>query len=78
MTEGDSASLTGTMPMYYVTDPNETARLIQSLLEKDTPPVVIPAPITQSSHPLVTPSTDRISSKEHAYDTREKIRDVLR
>lgn len=35
MTEGDNLSMTGTMPMYYVTAPNETGRLIQSMLNRE-------------------------------------------
>jgi hypothetical protein len=35
MTEWDNQSMTGTMPMYYVTAPNETGRLIQSMLNRE-------------------------------------------
>ena len=73
MTEGDSASMTGTMPMYYVTDPNETARLIQSLLEKQ-----LSTPTSRETENIPENDDASITSREHAYDTREKIRDVLR
>ena len=34
MSEGDVHGMAGTMPMYYVTAPNETGRLIQSMIDR--------------------------------------------
>lgn len=34
MSEGDAHGMAGTMPMYYVTAPNETGRLIQSMIDR--------------------------------------------
>jgi hypothetical protein len=67
MTEGDNLSLTGTMPMYYVTAPNETGRLIQSMLNREitNEPLIpiapkLPADETQSTQ---IPLTEEISSE---------------
>ncbi len=62
MTEGDNMSMTGTMPMYYVTAPNETGRLIQSMLNREATeePLIPIAP---------TLPADNISSTQVPQDT---------
>ena len=55
-------SMTGTMPMYYVTAPNETGRLIQSMLNREATeePLIPIAP---------TLPADNISSTQVPQDT---------
>jgi hypothetical protein len=88
MTEGDNMSLTGTMPMYYVTAPNETGRLIQSMLNREltNEPLIpiapkLPADETQATQVPVAADTDdesKIGPREVSYDVKEIVRDVLR
>jgi hypothetical protein len=67
LTEGDSQTMIGTMSMYYVTNPDGVVANIQSLLD-----------ISRRGEPQEQASTRESGSEEHALDTREKIRDVLR
>ena len=94
MTEGDNQSMTGTMPMYYVTAPNETARLIQSMLNRELteePLIPIspklpadtlsPTKIPEKKHTGTTSQTSKsqkIGPKEVSYDVKGTVRDVLR
>jgi hypothetical protein len=88
MTEGDNLSLTGTMPMYYVTAPNETGRLIQSMLNREVTqePLIpiapkLPADMTQSTQ--IPPQSEentidtKIGPREVSYDVKWTVRDVL-
>lgn len=83
MTEGDVSSTTGTLPMYYVTAPNETARLIQSMLNRELTeePLIsiaptLPADGIHSTHapkraensPVIKP--EKIGSKDVSYDVK--------
>ena len=52
------------MLMYYVTDPNETIRLIQSLISN------------QAEHHTESQQTFP-ESIEHTHDTQEKVKEVL-
>ena len=90
MTEGDNQTMTGTMPMYYVTAPNETGRLIQSMLNREftEEPLIpiapkLPADKTSSSqmpekHKATTEDLEKIGHKDVSYDVKETVRDVLR
>lgn len=89
MTEGDNMSMTGTMPMYYVTAPNETGRLIQSMLNREATeePLIPIAPtlpadnISSTQVPQETPEEsvwEKIGPKEVTYDVKWIVRDVLR
>ncbi len=91
MTEGDSHSMMGTMPMYYVTAPNETGRQIQSMLDRnETQEPMIPiAPIlaadeTQSielekkEEKQTEKQKNTIGTREVSHDVKSTIRDVLR
>lgn len=72
LTEWDTQAMMGTMSMYYVTNPDEIVSGIQSLLDaNDTKWVEIVPPKT-----IIEP-TIQIGTKEHSYDTRNKVRDVL-
>jgi hypothetical protein len=91
MTEWDNLSMTGTMPMYYVTAPNETGRLIQSMLNRElTEEPLIPiaqklpadkesaTKIPEKKHDEAHGKWKKISHKEVAYDVKWVVRDVLR
>lgn len=93
LTEWDNQSMTGTMPMYYVTAPNETGRLIQSMLNRELTeePIISIAPTLPADglHPTHTPkkieitvnqpnNTDIKWHKNVSYDVKETVRDVLR
>ncbi len=78
LTEGDTQAMMGTMSMYYVTDPDNVVSNIQSLL--DTPE---DKQIQRKEVEPIMPAHPRkidyeISVKEHTFDTRGRIRDVLR
>lgn len=88
MTEWDSVSM-GTMPMYYVTAPNETGRLIQSMLNREATeePLIPIAPTlpsddissTQVPHDsMEEPLWEKIGAKNVSLDVKGTIRDVLR
>lgn len=91
MTEWDNQSMTGTMPMYYVTAPNETWRLIQSMLNREVTeePLIsiaptLPADTKQSTKiPEIINkesndwSTGKIGPKEVTYDVKWTVRAVL-
>ena len=62
------------MTMYYVTDPDGVVASIQALLKEARDNYG--ATIIESQ--TIINETDTISSGEHALDTREKVRDVLR
>ena len=62
------------MTMYYVTDPDGVVASIQGLLKEARDNYG--ATIIESQ--TIINETDAISSDEHALDTREKVRDVLR
>jgi hypothetical protein len=72
-TEGDSLAMMGTMSMFYVTDPDGVVANIQSLLdaekEEKKQPITL---ITQ-----IQGEEKAVGIKEHSYDTRSKVRDVL-
>ncbi len=83
MTEGDSLSMTGTMPMHYVTAPNETGRLIQSMLNREATeePLIsiaptLPADGKQSTKIPEMPNKEssetsaKIGPKEVTYDVK--------
>ncbi len=74
LTEGDTTDMLGTMTMYYVTDPDGVVASIQTILKeaRDMEGTTI-----VESQTIINENT-RINSDEHAFDTREKIRDVLR
>ncbi len=74
LTEGDTEMMMGTMSMYYVTDPDKVVASIQTVLRevKDFRGTTI-----VESQTIIN-ERDTITSDEHALDTREKIRDVLR
>lgn len=83
MTEWDSNS-TGTLPMYYVTAPNETARLIQSMLDREhtKEPLIPIAPKLPADGDKATripkpPHTEKIGHKHISYDVKWTVRDVL-
>lgn len=92
MTEGDSHTMLGSMPMYYVTAPNETGRQIQSMIdhteheEKRIP--IAPSLPADQEHVVETPTTreaptqqrgdGKIGSREVSYDVKGTVRDVLR
>lgn len=75
LTEGDTQAMMGTMSMYYVTNPDEIVAGIQSLLDEDEQ---IQKP-SEKDIPRNTEATTGkpLWTKEHSYDTRSKIRDVL-
>jgi hypothetical protein len=85
MTEGDNLSMTGTMPMYYVTAPNETGRLIQSMLNREaTKEPLIPIGPTlpadgkeETKIPKEEPEKANIGTKDVNYDVKSIVRDVL-
>ena len=67
----------GTMSMHYVTNPDDVVAGIQSLLDapeekKGTLSPHQNTPIAQTPEKI-----QQIGTKEHAYDTRSKVRDVL-
>lgn len=65
----------GIMSMNYVTNPDDVVTGIQSLLDT-TKEDINPSP--QKDIPIQpTEKIQRVGSKEHAYDTRNKVRDVL-
>lgn len=74
LTEGDNSSMMGTMSMYYVTDPDGVVANIQSLLDEEKEEMMKPtkAPTLPTHEEL-----QNIGTKEHSYDTRSKVRDVL-
>lgn len=75
LTEGDTQAMMGTMSMYYVTDPDEVVAGIQSLLDEDEQ---IQKPREQDIPKSTETMTGKpLWTKEHSYDTRSKIRDVL-
>ncbi len=86
MTEWDSNS-TGTLPMYYVTAPNETARLIQSMLDpeqtKEPNIPIAPKLPDDGTHDTKIPKHyasakwSTISHKHVTYDVKGTVRDVL-
>ena len=91
MTEWDSSTTTGTLPMYYVTAPNETARLIQSMLNRELTeePLIpiapsLPADNTSSTQvpeklqEATADTSQKIWHKDVSYDVSETVRDVLR
>ncbi len=92
MTEWDNQSMTGTMPMYYVTAPNETGRLIQSMLNREATeePLISIAPTLPADglHSTHTPKkaentphiekAEKIWHKDVSYDVKWTVRDVLR
>jgi hypothetical protein len=88
LTEGDSASIMGQMSMYYVVSPDDTVASMQVLLsstgtatEKSVSTPDINAPIATKPTPdisLTSTGQVRVGTREHTYDTREKVRDVLR
>ena len=73
LTEGDTQMMMGTMSMYFVTDPDGVVASIQNLLKEgdETATTVV------KSQTIINENTP-ITTQEHALDTREKIRDVLR
>lgn len=74
LTEGDNSTIMGTMSMYYVTDPDGVVTSIQSLLDEEK------EEMRQPVAPMISPSQEElqnIGAKEHSYDTRSKVRDVL-
>ena len=74
LTEWDTNDMLGTMTMYYVTDPDTVVASIQTILKeiKD----IKWTTIVESQ--MIINESPRINTDEHAFDTREKIRDVLR
>lgn len=73
LTEWDTQMMMGTMSMYYVTDPDGVVASIQKLLKEGDE---IGATIVKSQ--TIINEDARLNVNEHTYDTREKIRDVLR
>lgn len=72
LTEGDTQAMMGTMSMYYVTNPDDVVSGIQLLLDTKEKIKIEP-----TKTPSETERTSKIGTKEHSYDTRSKIRDVL-
>lgn len=78
LTEGDNQAMMGTMSMYYVTDPDGVVANIQSLLdEKRGESTGKKIPLKQEILTEKIESKTTIGVKEHSYDTRSKVRDVL-
>lgn len=80
LTEGDSQAMLWTMSMYYVTDPDGVVTNIQSLLDEEqagTRQEKTRAPIAPTRMSPTREELKNIGVKEHSYDTRSKIRDVL-
>lgn len=73
LTEWDNSTMMGTMSMYYVTDPDGVVTNIQSLLDEEKEEMRQWTISTTPSHE----ETQNIGVKEHSYDTRSKVRDVL-
>lgn len=71
LTEWDNQGMMGTMSMYYVTNPDEVVANIQSLLDKKAASIKNVLPENEAT------DESRFWVKEHSYDTRSKIRDVL-
>ncbi len=71
LTEWDNQGMMGTMSMYYVTNPDEVVANIQSLLDKKAASIKNVPPENEAT------DESRFWVKEHSYDTRSKIRDVL-
>lgn len=72
MTEGDSSVMQGTMPMYYVTNPDETVQFIQEIVNPDK---------IQERRNMMQNSNirkDEITPEEVSYDVKWTVRDVLR
>jgi hypothetical protein len=93
LTEWDNQSMTGTMPMYYVTAPNETGRLIQSMLNRELTqePLISIAPTLPADGLHATHAPKKVDTREKppkntekewhknvTYDVKETVRDVLR
>ncbi len=79
LTEGDTAMI-GTMSMYYVTNPDKAVSLIQSFIDDDSQlseKKFYKNDTTQEIQDSIA-ITQKVDSKRHSLDTREKIRDVLR
>lgn len=70
LTEGDTQAMMGTMTMYYVANPDEVVSNIQSLLDTKEKWRITPVELQEN--------IAEIGAKEHSYDTRNKVRDVLR
>lgn len=67
----------GTMSMYYVTNPDKAVALIQSFIDDvKSASVIEEKNIEKRQDTEIIPQ--KIGSKRHSLDTREKIRDVLR
>lgn len=71
--------------MYYVTAPNETARLIQSMLNRELTgePIIpiaprLPGDIIHSTQIPEGEDREKIGHKNISYDVKETVRDVLR
>ena len=71
LTEWVNQGMMGTMSMYYVTNPDEVVANIQSLLDKKAASIKNVPPENEAT------DESRFWVKEHSYDTRSKIRDVL-
>lgn len=79
LTEGDTAMI-GTMSMYYVTNPDKAVALIQSFIDDDSQiseKEFYKKDTIQEIRDSIA-ITQKVDSKRHSLDTREKIRDVLR
>lgn len=79
LTEGDTAMI-GTMSMYYVTNPDKAVALIQSFIDDESPFPEKEFSQKDKTQEIQNPTiiTQKVGSKRHSLDTREKIRDVLR
>lgn len=70
MTEWDSSTVEWTMPMYYVTNPDETVQYIQEIISPD-----------ENEKWKITYSTNNkteLTPKKVSYDVKWTVRDVLR
>ena len=74
LTEGDDVAMIWTMSMYYVTNPDNIVTNIQSLLDND---YRTPREWKRQSKTVHAKLHSSFGVKEHSYDTRSKIRDVL-
>ena len=76
LTEWDTQDMLWTMTMYYVTDPDTVVSNIQSLLKEWRDHHGVGTVV--ESQTIINEVVSGITPEEHALDTREKIRDVLR